>query len=164
MSWRRNLRRIRALPPARRRLAGEAALWLGVLRLAVVTLPFRWVAAVLHLTPSPASDTALVPHGAEGPGPGKEQDLARAVGWAVCAVGARTPWSSTCLVRSLAGYVMLRRRHLPSTVILGVAKGKAGELAAHSWLLFHDQLVTGGAGHERFRTIAAYRATAEIGA
>ena len=75
---------------------------------------------------------------------------------------ARTPWLSTCLVQSLAGYVMLRRHDVPSVVYLGVAKDAGGELIAHSWLRCGDRLVTGGSSQHRYSVIAAYRPTAGL--
>lgn len=162
MSWRHEMARIRGLAPPQRRLAIEAGLWLGVIRLAVLALPFRWVASALRLEPLAATNETRVPEAIGGESPSQDVDAARAVGRVVRAVAAHTPWSSTCLVQSLTGHMLLRRRHVTSTVILGVATDSDGGLIAHSWLICGDLVVTGGAGREHFRPIAAYRPTAHV--
>jgi Transglutaminase-like superfamily len=82
---------------------------------------------------------------------------AEAIVWAVSAAAARTPWRSTCLVRSLAGCAMLRRHGVPSVVYLGVAKDASGRLVAHSWLRCGGRVVTGGGSQQGYAAIAAYR-------
>jgi hypothetical protein len=146
--------RARALSPAQRYLFLEAIVWLGLLRAATLALPYRRVAALLRLTQSGALDGPAVAPSGRGPGGARRQ--AGVTGWALAAAAARTPWHSTCLVQSLAGYVILRRRGVPSVVYLGVAKDPAGDFMAHSWLRAGDVIVTGRGGHQRYAAIAAY--------
>jgi hypothetical protein len=146
----RDVVRARRLSPTDRRLLIAAIGWLGLLRVAAAMLPFRRLASLLGLTQSDPAEVSLAScagHGAR----------AGAIGWAVQGVAARTPWLSTCLVQSLAGYMMLRRHDVPSVVYLGVAKDAGGDLIAHSWLQCGDHLVTGGGSQDRFSVIAAYR-------
>lgn len=169
MSLSRDVARARGLGRERRRLLIEALVWLGLLRAAIAALPFHRVASLLRLTPSePAEpqepeEAAQIPpdgRGADGRGAddhGADGRGAEAIGWAVQAAAARTPWLSTCLIQSLAGSVMLRRHELPGIVYLGVAKDPGGELIAHSWLRCGDRILTGAAGHQRYSVIAAYR-------
>ncbi|MBI2865197.1 MAG: lasso peptide biosynthesis B2 protein [Chloroflexi bacterium] len=77
------------------------------------------------------------------------------VGWAVSAVARRTPGYSTCLVQALAGAAMLRRRGLPATVYLGMAKDEVEGYLAHAWLRCGDRILTGR--HDgRFATVASF--------
>jgi len=145
-SLRRDATRFLSLSMAQRHLLIEAIGWLLMLRIATLTLPYRRVASLLRLTPS----------GAKGGPPVSSSDCAPA-GWAVQAAACRTPWLSTCLVQSLAGYAILRRRRVPSVVYLGVAKDAGGKLIAHSWLRCGDHIVTGGGDHWRYSVIACYR-------
>lgn len=46
-----------------------------------------------------------------------------------------SPWKNRCLVSSLAGRIMLRRRRIPSGLFLGVAKQPDGKTIAHAWLM-----------------------------
>jgi hypothetical protein len=148
-SLRRDVVRARGLSPTERRLLIQAIMWLGLLRVAVLILPYRRVAWLLRLTQSDASEVSLASSGG-----GRDADT---IGWAVQAVAARTSKLSTCLVQSLAGYVMLRRHDMPSVVYLGVAKDAKGEFIAHSWLRCGERIVTGGGSHQRYSVIAAYR-------
>lgn len=180
MSWAsRDLGRFQDLSRAEQRLLIEAIGWLGLLRAAVLLLPYRRVASLLRLTQSGAAQLPAASSAARGaagggrpgaaalgaaeadgaPGvPGAaDSRAAEAIGWAVQAAAARTPWLSTCLVQSLAGCTMLRRHRLPSVVYLGVTKGARGEFRAHSWLQCGDQLVTGGASRPQYSVIAGYQ-------
>lgn len=150
-SLRRDVARARSLSWGQWRLLTEAAVWLCLLKVATSALPFRRVAALLRLAQSAASDAVPVN--------GAGDDRATVTGWAVQAAAARTPWLSTCLVQSLAGYAILRRHGVPSAVYLGVARNAAGELVAHSWLRCGDRTVTGG-GRQRYSAIACYRPAA----
>jgi hypothetical protein len=137
-----------------RRLVTEAMAWLGLFRLAIAVLPFRWVVSLSRLAPATDTeppDSSLTDAGSS------LTDAGHQIRWALQAASAHTPWLSTCLSQSLAGSVMLRRRGVVSTVYLGVGKDQAGEFVAHSWLRGGDTVVIGGAGHESFSIIAAYR-------
>jgi len=59
-----------------------------------------------------------------------------------------SPWKNRCLVSSLAGRCMLRRRKIESQLSLGVAKDSAGRTVAHAWLSAGDQeIVPRGNGY-----------------
>ncbi len=149
MSLGRDVVRARGLSPTERRLLIEAIGWLGLLRVAAAILPYRRLASLLGLTQSDPSEVSLASCAGH-------RARAEAIGWAVQGAAARTPWLSTCLIQSLAGYAMLRRHDVPSVVYLGVAKDAGGELIAHSWLRCGDRLVTGGGSQHRYSVIAAY--------
>jgi hypothetical protein len=55
-----------------------------------------------------------------------------------------------CFPQTLAGYVMLRRRGVPSTMVYGVARANGADLIAHTWLMVGEKIVTGGEGAEEF--------------
>jgi hypothetical protein len=55
--------------------------------------------------------------------------------------------------------LMLRRRRLPGTLYLGVAKPAANDVRkidAHAWVRCGPDLLTGAAGHERFAVVASF--------
>jgi hypothetical protein len=60
-----------------------------------------------------------------------------------------------CLEKALAGRWMLRRRGIPSTMYVGMAK-RDGGFIAHAWLVGEGRTVTGG-GAENYATLAAFR-------
>jgi hypothetical protein len=157
-----DLARARGLSPAERRLLVEAVMWLGMVRVATAILPYRRVASLLRLMQSATSDVSSASTLDRGAGRGhRDADAggrdAQVIGWAVQGAAARTPWPSTCLVQSLAAYLMLRRQGVASVVYLGVAKDAAGEFIAHSWLRCGERIVTGGGSYQRYSVIAAYR-------
>ena len=155
MSLGRDVVRARGLSPTEWCLLIEAVGWLGLLRVAVLMLPYRRLASLLGLAQSDPSEVSLASCAGH-------RARAETIGWAVQAVAGRTPWLSTCLVQSLSGYVMLRRHDVPSVVYLGVAKDAGGELIAHSWLQCGDRFVTGGGSQHRYSVIAAYRPSAGL--
>jgi hypothetical protein len=71
-------------------------------------------------------------------------DVARRVQWAVSAVARHSAVKFVCFPQALAGYVMLRWRGIPSTIVYGVKRSQDGELMAHTWLMVGDAMVLGG--------------------
>jgi hypothetical protein len=139
--WRRRSR-------PERRLLLEAFALLGVARLLVISIPFRWFAFSLgrHMNESCLRiDPSDLP-------------VARMVGWAVCSAVRNIPWQSVCLPQAVAAQWMLKRRRIPGTLYLGVAKDETREeeFAAHAWLRCGDAILTGAAGHERFTVVATF--------
>jgi hypothetical protein len=131
-----------------RRLLLEAFVLLGVARLLVLTVPFRWLACSLgnHMQESD-SMVGLA-------------DLHHAIliGQAVRSAAGNTPWESVCLPQAVTGKWMLKRRHIAGTLYLGVAKTEANEqqLAAHAWLRCGDSILTGGPGHKQFTIVSMF--------
>jgi hypothetical protein len=126
----------------------EAGAWLGLARLAVLTLPFKRIAPYLGVRMASAPQDL----------PDAWAEEARRVGWALRAMAPATPWRSNCLAQGIAGKAMLRRRGIPSTLYLGIAKGQGASesLTGHAWLRCASRSVTGAAGFERFTIIATF--------
>jgi hypothetical protein len=82
--------------------------------------------------------------------------VAAAVGVAVDRAAARLPWHFTCLVRALAGRLMLVYRGVPSTVVFGVTK-TTEQIHAHAWLVARNGTVCGGREAAGFHPIAAFQ-------
>ena len=82
---------------------------------------------------------------------------------AIDSAAARLPWQPTCLVRALAGSMMLTRRGVGSVVVLGVRRDDAS-LAAHAWLAVDDGTVCGGEEAANYRPLAAFRRGCRISA
>lgn len=124
----------------------EAFVFLGLARLAVLTVPFRLIARAV----GPAAGSASVPVTADPPA----QRRALALGRLIERVGRRTPWRSNCLAQAVAATFMLRRRGLGSTMYFGLAKNENGDLDAHAWTRSHGTIVTGGYALERYAVVA----------
>ncbi len=66
-----------------------------------------------------------------------------------------TPWESKCLVRAMTAQFLLRQKHIPSTLYLGVGKDDHN-MIAHAWLRCGEFYATGGSG-ERYAVVAKFR-------
>ncbi len=140
--------------PGDRLLAGEALIWLGVMRLAIILAPFRYIVRLLGLiqeNPRIATSKGVAPV------------QAGRVGWAVQAAACRTPWESTCLVQALAGAIMLRIRGMSAIITLGVTKDDLHRpdepLAAHAWLCCRSQTLTGGSDLGCYSVLSRFTST-----
>lgn len=147
--WRLRWRTFRGWTGPRRRLALEAYGLLGVCRLLILALPFKFLAARLMGWFMAETLTRM---------PDRAQARAADVGWAVRRMADHTPWQSTCLAQALAAQNMLRRRGLGSTVYLGVARHREATqgLEAHAWLRCGDAIVTGAEEMDDFQSVASY--------
>jgi hypothetical protein len=63
-------------------------------------------------------------------------------------------WRSKCLEQGLAAKAMLRRRGLPNTLYVAVAREVA--LEAHAWVRSGDICVTGQAEFDRYTVVARF--------
>lgn len=131
----------------RRWLLCEALACLGWAKLLLLLVPFRWVAPMLG-KPQTESPPAITP---------TELDLAEHVSWAVQTAAKHVPLGFVCLPQAMAAKWMLRRRHLASTLYLGVARRDEVKLfTAHAWLRAGDKILTGHAESRTHTTIATF--------
>ena len=139
--WRRRSR-------IERLLLLEAFMQLCFARLAVLILPFRWLAVSLGRRMK-ETGTQINP---------SDLRYARMVGQAVCSAARYTPWESVCLPQAVAAQWMLKRRNIPGTVYLGLAKveTKPEKLSAHAWLRCGHIILTGREGHRQFTVVATF--------
>lgn len=128
-----------------RRLFLEAWGCLALARVMIVIMPFRLIARRLGRTRAESSSLA-----------GKGEGLARTISWAVRTASRYSLWRSTCLTQAMAAKMMLRRRQLPNTLYLGLAKDEEGTLRAHAWLRCGEAILTGGENRAGFTTIASF--------
>ncbi len=131
-----------------RRLLLEAFTLLGIARLLILVIPFRWLAKSLgrHMAATEENTS--------------ESDLAKArmIGQAVRASAGYTPWESVCLPQAVTAQWMLKRRKIPGTLFLGVTKdqSKPEKLAAHAWLKCGPMILTGAKGHQQFTVVSTF--------
>ncbi|THF73672.1 lasso peptide biosynthesis B2 protein [Cohnella fermenti] len=132
-------------PREKRKLMLEALVFLAWARV-MKLLPF----SRLKLTfGQPMAETARVHDLAQ-------ERLIRGISEAVRVMSRHTLWESQCLVQALAARRMLERRHLDSTLYLGTAKDKMGNLIAHAWLRSGTIYLTGGQERLLFTTVACF--------
>jgi len=143
-----NLRKFTLCSWQERRLFFEACVLLGVMRAAILLLPFRKITKMMGLVQGEqsAASESIPPCSTE------------TISWAIQAAAARTPWESACLVQALTGMAMMSRRGINATLYLGVAKDESGAEAmlAHAWLRCGTIILTGFGGAERFSAISSF--------
>ncbi len=139
------LRKFLDLAPGERLSLLEAVLWLAVARLALLLLPFRWIAVTLgrHMAQSPQEAAAPT-------------EVLQRISWAVAAASRHLPWDCACLAQALAAKGMLKCRGVASTLYLGLAKAEASRLQAHAWLRCGKLVLTGAQGLEEYTVIATF--------
>ncbi len=126
----------------------EAIAALTAARLALLVLPFAWIAgAAGRVDGGDAHDR---------PRRATTDPVSVDVRGALRAGVRRLPGRTTCLARAIAGRMMLARRGRPSTLVLGVASSRE-TVSAHAWLMTADGYVCGGRAARRFRPLAAIR-------
>lgn len=121
----------------------EALVMLSIAWLLVFVLPFRFLARRIGAA-VPSSHGEGMPSASVGTG----LALARRVEQ----TAPLFPRKSTCLVKALALWLLLRRRGIASFIRLGVRRHD-GKFEAHAWLLVDGVSVIGGDGQD-FTVIA----------
>lgn len=124
----------------------EAFCLSGVVRLAIILVPFRRLAPFLgkHMRESPMKENVV------------KFVAAKRIGRVVETVCCYTPWESKCLVQAIVGKIMLRRRGINNTLYLGVGRNEGRSLVAHAWLRCGETVITGGRGRERFTLVGKF--------
>jgi len=113
----------------------------ALVRLIIIMIPFKWIFAYLE-----HESILALPNNA---------DLlkARRIALAIRFFSAYFPWRALCLEQAIVGKLMLRRRHIPSTLFLGVNKGSQ-TMQAHAWLTCGEERLTGGDNCDEYSIIS----------
>jgi hypothetical protein len=117
----------------------EAAAYLAVARLAIRTIPFRWLVRFFE---RPVRTPEL-----DGTARAAAREEVRA---AIRGAGKRLPGGAVCFPRAFAAQAMLRRRGVSTTLYCGARRFPRRGLRAHVWLADGEHPVTGvhaSAGH-----------------
>lgn len=119
---------------------------LGIVRLAILIIPFRYLTLLMGKTMAESSKEI------------SPKLLAKAikVGWSVNTISNFTPWESKCLVRAFTAQIILLMLGIPSTLYLGLAKDDSKQLFAHAWLRCGSLTITGAGERERFKSVVQF--------
>lgn len=145
----RKIKKFRKLSSKEKRLFFEAYVTVGIMRAAILRIPFKRLTRSLK---HQQNDMEIIPLDSE------EMQTALSVSKAISRASAHTPWESTCLVQSLTAKRMLARRGVPGVLYLGVAKNTddGADMKAHSWSQCGEMIITGGEGHENFTVLSMF--------
>lgn len=121
----------------------------GVVRLAVLLLPFRWLSPHLGAYLQNQQFNALATE--------EQEKLAWKIGRITETACKHTPWESKCLVQAIVANQLLKFYKIPCVLYMGVVKPKAGEdLKAHAWLCVGRWVITGRDGHQSFTIVSTF--------
>ncbi len=149
LSMLNRIKKFTALNRDERRLFFEAFVTLGIMRFALLTLPFKHLVASLEQYKESVAAPPLTE---------KELNLAQNIGRAINRAANHTLWESACLVQALAAQKMLQKRNIPGVFYLGVMPGNRSQepMQAHAWSQAGDIIVSGGQNLESFTIISAF--------
>ncbi|MEH7416930.1 lasso peptide biosynthesis B2 protein [Neobacillus drentensis] len=82
--------------------------------------------------------------------------ILRQISQAIQIMSRYTFWESMCLVKAIAGLIMLERRNIESTLYLGTAKDENGNLIAHAWLRSGPYYITGFEEMGKFSVVSKF--------
>ena len=129
-------------------LSLEAYILLGIARIAVLVLPFRWVASSIgkqiRIDEAIDNENIMLPI-----------SEIRRIGRAIRRAGRYTPWNSNCLAKAIAGQYMLHRRQISNSLYFGMHKVN-GKFEAHAWLRSNGMVLTGGSDLDRYTIVAKF--------
>lgn len=140
------------LRSAEKRIFLEAYVTLGLMRAAILTMPFSRLSRSLRQLPGIGEMAPLSP---------ADTGLACAVRLGIKRAANHTPWESACLAQSFTAQRMLQKRGIPGVFFLGINKNEAGHtestgMEAHAWSRCGDMIITGGEGAEAFTVISIF--------
>lgn len=118
----------------------------GIVRLLLLKVPFKKIQPYIgeHNKES-ALDREL-----------KEYEEAKKIKRVVEVVSSYTPWESKCLVQAIVAQYLLKRRHISTTLYLGVCRDEIGELKAHAWLRCGKLIVTGERSKTGYKEVSKF--------
>lgn len=123
----------------------EAAFWMVFWWVAIALVPFRRI--LPHLGTQGVESSAEVSP--------ENHAYAWAVRRAINNACHWLGWRPTCLVRSIAALMMLRRRGIESTLYLATAL-TADQLQAHAFVRCGDVYVAGGSERDAFTVLSSF--------
>lgn len=127
----------------------EAALVLHLSWVLVFTVPLRITRRLFGAVEAPNIGVGSAPAS-------EDKTVERAIGVArrLRRVANLLPWHSTCLVRAIAGQMLLTRRGIGGGVIRFGVRKQNGKLEAHAWLLLDNIALLGGEVAEDYLPLA----------
>lgn len=118
----------------------------GIIRAVILAVPFKKVKKHLGIYNVESTEEA-----------GEEvNSIAEEIGDLVSRVCRITPWQSKCLVQAIVAKILLEHKKIDTTLYLGVAKEKTGNLTAHAWLRCGQTIVTGEGAMPQYKSVAKF--------
>ena len=132
-----------SLPRREKQLFFEAAITLLLSNLSVRTIAFRHIESFLRAR----WNDGAVAHGYD------RGDDIKLVNISLSRAANILPWKSLCLSRSIAAFIMLRRRGIPAVLYAGVKFLEDSSLSAHAWVRTGGAAIEGNAENSAFTVV-----------
>jgi hypothetical protein len=87
------------------------------------------------------------------PGGGKHAEDIKLVSLSLARAGDLFPWKRLCLSRSIAAFIMLRRRGIPAILFAGVKFLEDSSLSAHAWVDTGGRAIDGNSDNSGFAAV-----------
>jgi len=138
-----------ALSPEEKKLFLEAYILLGLMRVAILMIPFKRITRSLSHSTEIIKQNALTD---------EQLHAVKLVGKVIAKAANNTPWESACLAQALTAQRILKKRNIPGVFYLGVKKNakEKEKLEAHAWAQCGETIVTGQKGYKAFTVLAVY--------
>jgi Transglutaminase-like superfamily len=121
---------------------------LGCARLAVLIIPFRFIARYLgRQAGTLVFSTLLTP---------AQTARARVIGRSIELAARYTPWQSLCQPQAMVACLWLGLLGIPYLINYGVRKNALGQLEAHAWACSGSVFVTGGNAYADFVVVRTF--------
>ncbi len=124
----------------------EALFHLTLARVIILLLPFRWFSS--RLGQAAAESNAELS--------AAQVMSAAQIGAAVARMSPHTLWDSACLTQAIAAQWMLNRRHIPSTLYLGIEKESKQKWLAHAWVRCGKIILVGANGYTQYTVVSSF--------
>ncbi len=128
----------------------------GLIRLMILTVPFKWLSYLLGQHYQNHQLSPLV------------SDSQRLVAWRIGRIteltACYTPWESKCLVQAIMARTLLGFYHIPYIIHLGAKMSNEINLPmkAHAWVKVGGWVIAGREGHRRFGIVSSFVAPSVI--
>jgi Transglutaminase-like superfamily len=136
------IRRFWSLPRGEKQSFYEAVILLLLSNLSVRAIPFRYIEKVLR----------AYRRGGDLGGGNRADDI-KFVNISLERAASLLPWKSLCLSRSIAAFVMLRRRGVPAVLYAGVKFLENSSLSAHAWVRTDQAAIEGESEDSTFSVV-----------
>ena len=145
----RKIKKFSQLSTNEKNLFMEAYFTLGMMRAAILRVPFKKLTRSFEHQAKKGTLTELNV---------EQKTTAISIGKAIEQAAVHTPWESACLAQSLTAQKMLQKRAIPGVFYLGVAKDKENKekMQAHAWSQCGENIITGTRGHESFTVVSVF--------
>lgn len=121
----------------------------GVIRAALLLLPFRWLSRYLG---DYRQNRQFFPAASL-----QQQLLGQRIGRIVLLTSRYTPWESKCLVQAILAKTLLACYGIPYSLYLGVKRNQGGgAMVAHAWVQVGDRVIIGREGYKTYAIIGSF--------